>query len=37
MSEIQWDKIPGKKRDAMAKKLNSLARKMLSMALGMRI
>jgi len=29
MSEIHWDKIPEKKRDAMTKKLTSLARKML--------
>ena len=29
MSEIHWDKLPEKKRDAMTKKLTSLARKML--------
>jgi multimeric flavodoxin WrbA len=30
MSDIKWDKIPKKKRDSMARKLKSLARKMLS-------
>ena len=30
MSEIHWDKIPEKKRDKITEKLNSLARKMLS-------
>lgn len=30
MSEIHWDKLPEKKRDEMTKKLNFMARKMLS-------
>ena len=30
MSEVRWDKIPEKKRDKMAGKLNSMAKKMLS-------